>query len=259
MRRLVAAALAFVAALAFAAGTAPAREVRVFAAGPRFDMGWAASREAFRAKLLALVDARRRGAGPAAMQVTARDVASRLRGPADPRDPVRTARDLVALPEDLGLMAAFAGARGAPARSAPDLTTSIAGLLASYAPVVAAYTARFPELAARPSPPTRALALALTDTFGRVAVETFAELADRLDAYVVAGVSMAQDWRVVCADRAAMPPLPGGARCEREDAARVALLRAPDEPSRTYAYEATSPRPSTMGLVFDPDGRLISK
>ncbi len=56
-----------------------------------------------------------------------------------------------------------------------------------------------------------------------------------------------------------MPQLPGGVQCDVEDPARVALLRAPDEPTRTYAYEATSPRPSNMALVFDPDGRLVSK
>jgi hypothetical protein len=111
----------------------------------------------------------------------------------------------------------------------------------------------------RPFPPTRLLALALTDTFARTAVETFAELADKLDAYLVAGVVLAQDWRVVCNSKATYSPPPGAGACAVANPALVALLRSPDEPARDYAYEATSDKPSTMALVFDPDGKLIAK
>src|SRR3989442_13550301 len=37
----------------------------------------------------------------------------------------------------------------------------------------------------------------------------------------------------------------------------VALLRDPDEPSRTYAYEAVSPFPYNTTLVFAPDGEVL--
>src|SRR3989442_12328896 len=37
----------------------------------------------------------------------------------------------------------------------------------------------------------------------------------------------------------------------------VALLRDPDEPSRTYAYEAASPFPYNTTLVFAPDGEVL--
>src|SRR3712207_8928472 len=33
----------------------------------------------------------------------------------------------------------------------------------------------------------------------------------------------------------------------------------PFEPERDYVYEALSPKPSNMALVFDPDGRIVSK
>src|SRR3712207_9499391 len=33
----------------------------------------------------------------------------------------------------------------------------------------------------------------------------------------------------------------------------------PFEPERDYVYEATSPKPSNMALLFDPDGRIVSK
>jgi predicted amidohydrolase len=253
------AVLLAVALLALAPAAACAKRVRVFAAGPKFDVAWVESREAFRAKMLALVDATKRGTGASAVQTGAGDAASRLLGPADRARPADTARDLIAFPEDVGLMAAFTGERGLGARSAVDLTTSILGLIATYSPVNAYYLAQFPELASRPFPPTRLLATALTDTFARVAVETFAELADTYDVWLEAGVNMAQDWRVVCVSKAAMPKLPGGVGCDVEDPARVALLRTPEELTRTYAYEATTPKPSNMALVFDPDGRLVSK
>ncbi|WP_205697370.1 hypothetical protein [Conexibacter sp. SYSU D00693] len=259
MRRAGAALAAALLLVLATAAAADARTVRVFAGGPRYDASWVQDRAAYRAKLLALLDARERGAaGATAVRQGAGDVAARLLGPSDRARPAATARDLVTLPEDLGLLAAFTGTRGALARSAPDLTTSILGLLATYAPQIATYTATFPELAQRPFPPTRALALALTDTFGRVVVETFAELADRLDAYLVAGVAMAQHWRVVCTSKAQMPELPGGVGCDVESPARVALLRTIDD-DRPYAYEATSAKPSTQALVFDPDGKLVAK
>jgi hypothetical protein len=39
----------------------------------------------------------------------------------------------------------------------------------------------------------------------------------------------------------------------------VAALGDPEEPQRGYAYVATSPNPVNMALVFDPDGKLVSK
>ncbi len=236
-----------------------AKSVRVFAVGPKFSLDWVDSRARFHDKLLALTDARRRTAAAPGIQRGAGDVASRLLGPADAKRPVQTARDLVTLPEDLGLMASFTGSRGAQARRSADLVGAIAALLGSYGTVSAYYVAKYPSLATRPFPPTRALALALTDTFVRTGVETFAEIADRLDAYLVAGVTLAQDWRVVCASKATYVAPPGAGPCAVADPARVALLRDPDEPDRNYAYEATTPKPSTMALVFDPDGRLIAK
>jgi hypothetical protein len=103
--------------------------------------------------------------------------------------------------------------------------------------------------------------VALTDTLVRVAVETYAEMADRYDVYLETGVNLAQDWRVVCVSKASFDsasPVPGGVRCDEENPAKVMQLRDPDEP-RDYAYESTTDRPSNMALVFDPDGRLISK
>ncbi|MEA2124250.1 MAG: hypothetical protein QOI80_1032 [Solirubrobacteraceae bacterium] len=211
--------------------TADAKTVRVFTVGPRFDLSWVDSREHFHAKLDGMV---------APLQRLGRD------------------RDLAVLPEDIGLLAAFSGSRGAPARSASDLTSAIAALTGAYATPIATYAARYPDLASR-AVPTRLLALGLTDTFGRVAVESFAELADRYDLWLEAGIDMARDWRIVCRDQATFTPPPGATRCDAQDPGLVAALGDPDEPARDYAYEATTPDPVNMALLFDPDGHLVSK
>ena len=206
----------------------------MFAVGPRVEMSWLDTREHYHDHLVTLTD---------------RDVAPHLAG---------GGHDLVAFPEDLGLMAAFNGSRGAQARASGSLVEAIVALIGSYGPVNAYYAAKYPELAQRPIP-TRLLGVSLTDTFARAAVETSAEIAKRLHAYVAIGVQLVQDWHVVCTDKATFKPPPGATGCDEQDPAKVAMLRSPDEPGRDYAYEATSPKPSNMALVFDPDGRLISK
>jgi predicted amidohydrolase len=267
-RRRVLVALAW-ACFALAAGSAEAKRVRVFAVQPKLDVGrWLDSREHFRAKFFALFDRGLRGMpGTPLVQRGAGDVASHLLGPSDPSRPVETARDLVALPEDAGLWSILAGVRGAGARSLPAVPNAFALAVASvagtYAPQVAHYASTYPQLASR-TPQGRLLVVALTDQIARVAVETFAELADRYDVWLEAGMNMARDWRVVCTDMAAFnsarpPRLPGGERCAVEDPARVALLRGSEEPFRDYAYEATTPDAVNMGLVFDPDGRIVSR
>ena len=237
-RAAVAAALAVLLA---ASAMASAKQVRVFAAGPRLSLSWLDTRAHFHDKLFALMDARRRGGGGPAIARGAGDVASHLR---------KDGNNFVALPEDLGLMAAFTGSQGAPARSAKDVVGAVVALLDTYGPQMSYYQAKYPSLASRPLP-TRTLALALTDAFGRVAVETYSELAARYHVWLEAGVNMAQDWQVVCTA--------ARAGCDEVDPAKVAALRSPDEPQRDYAYEATSDKPSNMALVFDPNGRLVSK
>jgi hypothetical protein len=113
-------------------------------------------------------------------------------------------------------------------------------------------------------PQVRQLNLSLTDTYGRVVIETFAELAARHRVWLEIGVNMAQDWQVVCTDRdafnSARPArVPGGVLCEEQNAQKVAQLRDPFEPDRDYAYEAVTSRTSNMALVFNPAGRLVSR
>lgn len=253
-------------ALALAALVPPgaeAKRVRVFAAGPKLDVErWLDTREHFHDKWFALIDRELRDEpGAPLIQNGADDVASHLLGPSDPSRPAKTARDLVTLPEDAGFWALLVGSRGAQSRAQSSAVGAVATLGTTYAPQVSYYQAQFPGLAGRLG---RALVVALTDTFARVTVETFAELADRYDVYLEAGVNMAHDWQVVCEDReefnsASPPRLPGAVKCAEESPMKVAALRDPDEPDRDYAYEATTAAAVNMGLIFDPDGRLISK
>ena len=257
-----AAAVLVLLALAWAA-PAHARTVRVFAMQPKLDLAWMESRQAYHDKMLALTDARLRGPSAPLIQDGADDVASHLLGPENPTRAVDTARDLIVWPEDVGLLAALTGERGATARTAGSFEAAIVSLIGAYGPQNAYYAQRFPDAANR-SLPVRLTEVSLTDTFAHTAVETFAEIADRSDAYLEAGVNMAQSWQVVCNDieafnRASPPRLPGGVLCQEQNPQKVLQLGDPNDPSRDYAYEATTGKVSNMALVFDPDGRLISK
>jgi predicted amidohydrolase len=245
--------------VAFAvAPAAEAKRVRVFAIGPKLDLSWLDSRAHFHDKLFALADRSRRTPDAPLVQQNAEDVASHLLGPTDRSRAAQTARDLVALPEHLGFFAVLTGARAAGARGSSSLQQAIAALRTGYSAEIQYYAQRFPQLTQR-NPPNRLLALAATDTFGRVAVETFAELADHLDAYVVAGVTMARSWHIVCTSKASFVARPGGVGCDEENPVKVVRLRSRDEPASDYVYEATTDQPVNMALVFDPYGSLVSR
>ena len=218
---------------------------RVFAMQPKLDLGWMESRATYHDKVFALADRSLRGAGAPVVQRTADDVVSHLRP---------DGRNLVVWPEDIGLWAAFTGRRGDAARGSGSLEGAVAALLADYSPQAGYYGQKYPAVAAR-APQVRLLALSLTDTFGRTAVETFSEMAAKHHVWLEAGVDMAQSWHVVCVN-GAHPPQEA---CDEENPAKVQQLGDPFEPGRGYAYEATSPDVSNMALVFDPSGRLVSK
>jgi hypothetical protein len=120
VRRLAAVGVLLVAAALPSAASADT--VRTFAMGPRFSLDWVQSRSTYHDKLVAMA---REGVTP------------HLRG---------GGRDLVTLPEDVGLLAAFAGERGAAARESKGLVGAIVALLGSYAPVSAYYGEQYPAL-----------------------------------------------------------------------------------------------------------------
>src|SRR5262249_40603837 len=138
---------------------------------------------------------------------------------------------------DTGLVAALIGSRGTVARAQSNAAGAIASLLATYGPQFAYYSGKYPE-----NPLVRNLVLATTDTLYRSFYETFRDLAVKHGVYLAA-----------CAN------IPPARRVEQEsDPDLVALLRDPDEPGRSYAYEAASPYPYNTTLVFAPDGEVLA-
>ena len=196
---------------------------------PKLDLAWMQTRQTYHDKLFALAD---------------QGVASHLRS---------DGRNLVVWPEDLGLWAALTGSRAADARASGSLVGAVATLFTTYAPQSSYYGTKYPAVAQR-FPPIRQLALELTDTFGRTAIETFSEMASKYHVWLEAGVNMTQSWTVVC-NTDEHPPQQA---CDERDPAKVALLGDPEDP-RGYVYEATSPDVSNMALLFGPDGKLVTK
>ncbi|HEX6712495.1 MAG TPA: hypothetical protein VF066_03880 [Thermoleophilaceae bacterium] len=212
---------------------------------PKLSLAWMDSRQSYHDKLFGLADKSLRSAATPLIQDRADDFASHLRA---------DGRNLVVWPEDLGLWASFTGRRGAEARASGSLVGAVASLFTSYAPQMSYYGGVYPSVASR-FPPVRLLALALTDTFGRTAIETFSEMAAKHHVWLEAGVNMTQSWHVVCRTDEHPPQEP----CDEPNPAKVQMLGDPEEPDRGYVYEAKSPDVSNMALVFGPDGKLVSK
>jgi predicted amidohydrolase len=210
---------------------APAAPVRIFAVGNKQRIADGTTYAAFHDKMAALMDASFPGRA-SFVQAGVDDVASHL-APVDPGAP---AEALVVFAEDVGLIAALIGSRGTAARAQTGAIGAIASLLSTYGGPYAYYAGKYPA-----NPPIRTLVLALTDTLYRSFYETFRELAMSHGVYLAA-----------CAN------IPPARRVEQAtEPALFATLRDPDEPLRTYAYEAVSPFPYNTTLVFAPDGEVL--
>jgi hypothetical protein len=213
------------------AGPVAAEPVRIFAVGHKQRVADVVTYQAFRDKMAALMDAGYPGR-PTLVQAGVDDVASHLR----PADPLAPGVALVVFPEDVGLPPALIGTRGATARAQTTSVGAIFQLLLAYGPQAAYYDTKYPG-----QPAVRGLGLAITDTLYRSFYETFRDLAVTHGVYLSATANIAPARRV---EQATEPAL-------------VALLRDPDEPARTYAYEAVSPYPRNTTYVFAPDGSVL--
>lgn len=209
-----------------------ARPVRVFVVNPHLRIP--ATYADYRDQMFALVDASHPRRAEL-VQEGLPDIAAQL----PPRDPDAPAALLV-FPEDVGLAAGLIGSRGATARqvtaSTGGSTLAFVALTVAYQPLVERYNERFPGL-----PGLAYLFLGATDTYYRAFFETFRDLATTYGVYVAASANVAPARRVEAAT----------------DAALVALLRDPDEPERTYAYEAVEGRPVNTTFLFAPDGAVL--
>jgi hypothetical protein len=141
--------------------------------------------------------------------------------------------NVVAFNEDVGLMTAGTGSRGAEARGVianpggapgcegqafPCATIATLGALNSgYSKELAAYRARFPDMS-----PVSGVFVAATDTFARGWMQTFSDIARRYNVYILGSNDQA--------------PF-----TESSDPADIAAFADPDEPRPSSVYVATSP------------------
>lgn len=215
--------------------TAPAvaGPVRVFVVNPHIRLP--ETYDDYRDQMFALVDAAHPRRAEL-VQAGLPDIAAQLR----PRDPSAPADALIVFPEDVGLAAGLIGQRGATARRITadngGSTVAFVALTVAYRPLVQYYDARYPN-----RPGLAALFLASTDTYYRAFYETFRDIARTYGVHVAASVNIAAARRVEAAD----------------DPELVARLRDPEEPDRTYAYEAVEGRPLNTLFVFAPDGAVL--
>jgi predicted amidohydrolase len=165
----------------------------------------------------------------------------------------RMARDrpnVVAFNEDIGLMTIATGSRGKAARDrfasgavapgcegAASPCDALAGLQAigqAYGPQLAAYRARFVGM-----PPLAEDFVAVTDTFGRGWMATFAALARKYRIYLIGSNTQAHF-------RASTDP------------ADIATFADPDVPDPKVAYVATGPEVYNETFVWGPTGRIVA-
>jgi predicted amidohydrolase len=150
----------------------------------------------------------------------------------------RDAPVLIALPEHVGLLALFAGARGRAARDALAAGASseeaFLALAIGHGESLGVVAARFPDAAS----PGQLLHLAATDTLVRWVLDPCAALARRH------GV-----WLTVCT---AVP------RWERRPPLGDDVLLAGDAPGEGRIAVATRPEVLNRNHVFAPDGRLVA-
>ncbi len=208
-----------------------AATVRVFAVGHKQRLADAVTYQTFRDKMFALMDAAYPGRA-SLVQAGVDDVASHIQ----PTDAGAPAAVLVNFPEDTGLVAGLIGSRGATARSQTTSAAAIVNLAVGYDTLVTHYTTQF-----GPRHFVSDVFVAATDTFYRSFYETFRDIALTYGVHVTASANIAPARRIEEADFPAL----------------VALLRDPDEPGRTYAYEAVSPVVRNIVFIFAPDGEIL--
>src|SRR5687767_13839477 len=131
--------LVVLAAVLTLASPASAAPVRIFAVGNKQRIADAVTYQTYRNKMAALMDRDFPSRGNF-VQSGVDDVASHLR-PADPGAP---ATAMAVFPEDVGLIAALIGSRGAAAREQTSAAAAIASLGGTYAPQVDYYAAKYP-------------------------------------------------------------------------------------------------------------------
>lgn len=143
--------------------------------------------------------------------------------------------NLVVLPEDTGLAAAFLGSRGQKAREQTDSLGAFATLFTAYQKPLNQYRRIFPG-----TPPIRLLLIALTDTLARAVEETFPPLAKEYGIYLAVSINIA-------------PYQSSG------DKALISALGDPESAGTKSVYVATAPEVYNVSIVYGPDGKEVGR
>lgn len=189
-------------------GGAARPPVRAFAVGNHHGLAYAADYAAFAAEFRRL------------MELVAPDLASEH-------------DNLVVFGEDVGLPAAFLGARGAEARVQESALGAFLAVATAYQPIVEHYTAAHPDISFN-----RAITLALTDTMARAFFGTFPPLAEEYGVYLSA-----------CS---LLPPV-----VTSDDPTDIAFFGDPELPDAPFVYLPEGTEVFNVCYLWGPDGQEI--
>ncbi|RMG18201.1 MAG: hypothetical protein D6729_07390, partial [Deltaproteobacteria bacterium] len=139
--------------------------------------------------------------------------------------------NLLVLPENAALAAAFIGERGRAGREASSAVAGFASFFESYQGPYLAYAERYPE-----ATPNQQLLLALGDTLHR-AFQTFPEIARRYGVYLLVSSDLPE------VERSTDP-----AEVERFG-----------PPGADFAYVAIGPETLNVAVAFGPDGERLGR
>ncbi|MFW6052200.1 MAG: hypothetical protein ACODAU_13560, partial [Myxococcota bacterium] len=142
--------------------------------------------------------------------------------------------NLIVFPENMGLLAALVGERGAAARAASQTSDAFVALNDAYAGAIDHYRGRTDELL----PLGRAILLGVTDTLWRTLQDTFAALADELGAYIAVTYDVADATRTT-------------------DPSLVDLLVDDSVTSPEGAWLAEGDEVFNQTVLYGPDGQRI--
>lgn len=143
--------------------------------------------------------------------------------------------NVIILPENTGLPAAFIGSRGQAARESTSAFAAFLALGGQYATPVQFYKNQWPNV-----PLPNQIELGTTDTIWRAFHETNQLIAQEFDAWVVASTNIS------------------GLVEKSTDPVEIAALADPDLQSPTYVYVARDPAVYNTTFVHGPDGNVMA-
>lgn len=141
--------------------------------------------------------------------------------------------NLVVFGEDVGLPAAFLGARGAAAREEDEALAAFIAVATAYQPLFDHYVDAYPDISLN-----RAISLALTDTMARAFLGTFPGLAEEYGVYLSA-----------CS---LLPEL-----TTSDDPADIEFFGDPELSDAAFVYLPAGPEVYNVCYLWGPDGSEI--